>query len=51
MEEHNFFITVKYGLTESLPEKIFNTTITGTSIDEKYLVEAFREFIKHIKEE
>lgn len=51
MEEHNFFVTIKYGLIESLPEKVFNVVITGTSIDEERIVESFREFIREVKGE
>lgn len=48
MKEHNFFITVKYGLKKSSPEKIFEMDITGTTINEKYIIKEFKEFIRDI---
>ena len=49
MNEHNFFLRVRYGLTEQLFDFEWNATITSTGFDdEDRVVESFRAFYKHI---
>ena len=51
LNEQNFYIKVKYGLTEQIPELQWDATITSTGFaDEERIVESFRAFYKHVRE-
>ena len=51
LNEQNFYIKIKYGLTEQIPEQEWNATITSTGfIDEERVIESFRTFYRHVKE-
>jgi len=51
MKEYNFFIRIRYGLTEQLYDKEVSFSMHSTELDEETLVESFREFIKYIRGE
>ena len=52
LNEQNFYIKIKYGLTEQLPDFEWNATITSTGfVDEDRVVESFRAFYRHVKDE
>ena len=50
MEEHNFHLSVKYGLTPELYELEWRATITLTDFnDEERFIESCRAFHKHVQ--
>ncbi len=50
MKEHNFHISVKYGLTPQIFDFEWKSTITSTEFDDEHcLIESFRAFYNHIK--
>ena len=52
LNEQNFYIKVKYGLTEQLPELEWNATVTSIGFaDEDRIVESFRTFYRHVRDE
>ena len=52
LNEQNFYIKVKYGLTEQIPELQWDATITATGfMDEERTIESFRTFYRHVKDE
>ena len=51
MKEHNFFVSVKYGLSQFMYDEEWNATITGTEFDVDKLTELFRDFCNHIEKE
>ena len=51
LNEQNFYIKIKYGLTEQIPEVEWNATITSTGFAyEDRIIESFRTFYKHVRE-
>ena len=51
-EEHNFHISVKYGLTPQLCEFEWQAIMTFTDFNnEKQFIESVRAFYNHIKKE
>lgn len=52
IEEHNFHISVRYGLTPTLYDFEWTATMTSTDFDDELaFVESFRGFYKHVKKE
>jgi len=52
MEEHNFYLNVRYGLSQQLCELEWNAIITSTDFDnEERFVESFRAFYHYVRKE